>query len=416
MNTGTAKREIWLFTMRFPYGLGEAFLENELPVLCAHFDRVTIVPQFAEGEARAVPPNARVLDIKGAAYGRVTLPELLRFGRRALDLWRSCRYDAPSAQAIRAERRWLLNRVLQAVHRAAALERALQREKAVGRVTFYSYWSHDWATALSLIKAGNPRITFISRAHGFDMYREQHARGWIPFRTYLLRHVERIYAVSTAGLEYLRAAHPEKRDLFTLATLGTTDHGVNPWCPPEPLRIASCSYIIPRKRLTAWVEVLRRVSVPVVWTHFGDGPEKDKVLEAITTLPSNVRVELMGQRSNAEVMAWYSANPVHLFVLYSELEGGVAVAAQEAASFGIPVLATDSGGVRDLLNAHTGRLLPRDPDPDEVARWIDAYPSSTWCSKEARIRVRGHWQDHFSAVPVFGRFCREALGSEKEPA
>lgn len=409
----SAKKELWLFTMRYPYGKGEAFLENELPVLCRHFERVVVMPEFVEGARRSMPAYAIVRDPEGSPYQRATLWELVRYFTRAFDLWRSLREDAPAPEAITKERRWLLNRVLQAVHRAAFLERMLRTADAP---VLYAYWSHDHATALALVRAGDPRVTFISRAHGFDLYKHQHARGWIPFRNYQLRHVERNYAVSTAGLEYLREQYPAHANKFALSTLGTTDHGMNPWTDPQPVRIVSCSFLIPRKRVDLWIDVLSRVTVPVEWTHFGDGPERALLEARAASLPSHVRVTWMGGKSNTEIMAWYAVHPVHLFALFSELEGGVAVAAQEAASFGIPLLVTDSGGVRDLVNEHTGLLLPTHPDVAEVARWIDAFAGSRWCSAEARAGVRAYWQSHFHATTVFDRFCLEALGSGKAPS
>ena len=54
------KKELWLFTTRFPYGFREAFLENELPVLCERFERVLIFPEHAEGALRPIPSNAEV--------------------------------------------------------------------------------------------------------------------------------------------------------------------------------------------------------------------------------------------------------------------------------------------------------------------------------------------------------------------
>lgn len=46
------KQELWLFTLRFPFGNGEAFLENELPVLAAGFRRMRLFPLMPVGEAR----------------------------------------------------------------------------------------------------------------------------------------------------------------------------------------------------------------------------------------------------------------------------------------------------------------------------------------------------------------------------
>lgn len=402
-------REVWLFTIRYPFGAGESFLENELPVLCEKYDRVTIIPMFREGRQRQLPANVKIEIMPDVAFGRPSLSQLIRFGRAALGLWRSLTDDAPPPGALRKVRNELRSRVLQAVYRAAILENALIREKALGNVRLYSYWSHDWALSLALLHAKDPRVRYITRAHGFDLYRHQHASGWIPFQSYLMGHAHRVWAVSTAGLEYLQSSFPNRRELFGLSMLGTTDHGNNPWVPPYPLRIVSCSNMIPRKRVDQWIRVLQYVNVPVVWTHFGDGPDRRLVEEMVTFLRPNIKVDIKGFIENSDLMKWYSENPVHLFVLYSELEGGVAVTAQEAASFGIPILATDSGGVRDIVNASTGLLLPRDPDPAAVADWVNGFAQGTLCTPKARDIIKSYWQEHFDAEKAFADFCSEAL-------
>src|SRR5690606_36206623 len=53
-------KELWLFTMRFPFGHGEAFLGNELPVRAEGFGRVRLFPLLAEGDQRPVPPGVVV--------------------------------------------------------------------------------------------------------------------------------------------------------------------------------------------------------------------------------------------------------------------------------------------------------------------------------------------------------------------
>ncbi|MCB9170785.1 MAG: glycosyltransferase [Flavobacteriales bacterium] len=404
------QRTVILFTMRFPFGRGETFLENELPVLCDLAERVVVVPQFPDGAARPLPANAQVRTLPGDPYARATLRELLTWSGPARKLWRSLRQDAPDVPSWRSERRALFQRTLQAVHRAHLL-RDLLRDPSMEGGRLYTYWLHDWVTALGLLHERDPRLRFVSRAHGFDLYEHQHARGWIPFRSFQLEHVDRVFAVSGSGLEHLRARHPRYMEKFALRHLGTTDHGPGPWAPPDPLHIASCAHLIPRKRLLLWARVLEQVRIPVRWTHFGDGVERGALEKAISRLPANVQVDLKGDRDNARIMDWYGEVPVHLFVLFSELEGGVAVAAQEAASFGIPLLVTDSGGVRDLVNERTGRLLPRDPDPGEVARWVEEYPESAWCTPSARDRVRAFWEQHFRAENTFGRFAMEVLGA-----
>ena len=57
------KRTLYFFTHSFPYGLGETFIENELPFLCDKFERVVIFPAVTNdtpSKARSLPKNAEV--------------------------------------------------------------------------------------------------------------------------------------------------------------------------------------------------------------------------------------------------------------------------------------------------------------------------------------------------------------------
>jgi glycosyltransferase involved in cell wall biosynthesis len=49
----------------------------------------------------------------------------------------------------------------------------------------------------------------------------------------------------------------------------------------------------------------------------------------------------------------------------------------EAQSFGIPVIATDTGGVNELVAAGTGFLLPVDFKPEDLAEKICLYLKMT---------------------------------------
>lgn len=407
-------KELWLFTTRFPYGFREAFLENELPVLCARFERVVIFPEHAEGDLRPLPPNAEVrLPVKDPFQSAGPL-QLLRNAPLVWKLVRSLWRDAPSANVLLMQWPYLRARIAQFIHRTIVLREEVLPHYDPARVLIYAYWTHDWATILGLLREGHPELDFISRAHGFDIHEEQNMHGWIPFRDLQLKHVRRIYCASRTGMEHLQRRHPQAAGRFVLARLGTTDHGPGPFDPTGPLRVASCSFIIKRKRVDLLVKALSLVRVPVSWTHFGGGEEEAGVREAASRLPRHVQVEFKGMMQNADIMAWYRSNPVDVFVHLSRLEGGVAVAAQEAASFGIPLIAADSGGVRELIGERTGVLLGRDPSATEVAACLDAFRSGPMATAAFRQGVRQAWSEGFSADKVFSAFVDQVLKDHSE--
>ena len=67
----------------------------------------------------------------------------------------------------------------------------------------------------------------------------------------------------------------------------------------------------------------------------------------------------MGHYPNEELLRYYGSNHVDLFINTSSTEG-VPVSIMEAQSFGIPVIATDTGGVKEVVTEGTGSLLPVD--------------------------------------------------------
>ncbi|HQV74764.1 MAG TPA: glycosyltransferase [Flavobacteriales bacterium] len=398
------KKELWLFTMRYPFGMRESFLENELPTLCERYDRVIIIPEQRDGPVRPMPPGAELRMLLDEPYKAVPFRDLLASPRITWLLIRSLLHDATSFGALRKQWPSLRSRIAQLMHRAKVVGDELMPHYDPARVTVYAYWTHDWATVLGIVKERSRTLRYFSRAHGFDMYEAQNRNGWIPFRKFQFDHVQRIYCASRSGQEHLAARFPERGDLFALARLGTSDHGPGPHDPTGPLKVVSCSFLIPRKRVLLLVEALALTERPVHWVHFGGGVEEQAVADAVARLPKHITVELRGMTSNAGIIEWYRKNPVDVFLHLSQLEGGVAVAIQEAASFGIPVIATDSGGVREIMTAATGLLLDNAVTAEEVAALLDDFRESPMGTAEFRAGVRAYWNAEFNAAEVYQRF------------
>lgn len=305
-------------------------------------------------------------------------------------------------------RHWpvLRSRMAQLLHRADRIEQELERHADPSHVVLYAYWTHDWVTVLGLVRERLPWLRFFSRAHGFDVFEEQNRDHWIPFRSFQLQHVPRVYCASRTGMEHLQRAHPDHAATFFLSRLGTKDHGMGPVPVEGPLHVVSCSFLIPRKRVLLLVEALALLKTPVRWTHFGGGEQEAEVRAAAATRLAHVQVELRGMTPNSEIMAWYAREPVDVFVHLSRLEGGVAVAVQEAMSFGIPVVAADSGGVREIMREDTGVLLSNDPSPRAVADELEGWRLSAKGTRAFRLGVRSAWRSEFEAQDVYTRFVR----------
>lgn len=403
-------KELWLFTIRFPFGNGESFLENELPILSRGFERVKLFPLMPEGPPRAVPANVEVVRLfDGDGFKALPplglLPDMGRFQK----VMRVSKASAPSPAIYRKHRRALISRVRQALYRERVLRKRMGAAYDPQRVVLYSYWTSDWATVLGLWKMKDPRVRFVSRMMGFDMFDHRAPDGWQMLQAFHVQQVDRVFVIAKAGLEHMRARFPEHATKFSISYLATVDHGAQAWAEVEPLRIASCANLVPLKRVHLLAEALRQVKGPVQWTHFGDGTERGRIEAIARELPSNVHVELKGNVPNAEIIAWYRARPVDVFVHTSETEGGAPVALQEAASFGIPLIGADAGGVGEIVTDHTGVLLPHALTAERLASELNAFRGSKWYTNEARQGVRAFWSAHFNAEQVHGRLLHQLL-------
>lgn len=397
-------KELWLFTDRFPFGGGETFLENEIPVLCKNFERVRVFPMFVQGDPRTMPKNASVTVLFHDPFAAASLGQLAKRIPAVLGLLASLPFDAPSWRALREQWPYLRSRIAQVVHRAIQVEDRSMSQFDPDHMMAYSFWSTNWVSSLAILHRRFPYFRYISRMHGYDLYETRNELGWLPFRRFEMASVDHVFCASQAGLDYLLQRYPKDAHRFELARLGTRDHGAGPWSPGPVLRITSCSHAIPLKRIDLIIDALMLVRTPTQWIHFGGGPELESLRTRTAELPGHITAELRGAMSNTEILHHYANVPVDLAVHLSSSEGGVAVALQEAASFGIPLLAADAGGVRELVNEQTGTLLPLDVDAASVAHALDTFRNGPAYTERFRAGVRDHWSQHFNAEVTYSKF------------
>ena len=156
--------------------------------------------------------------------------------------------------------------------------------------------------------------------------------------------------------------------------------------------MVSCSGVIKLKRIHLIAKILMCSENQIKWVHFGDGPLLREVKEICKNLPDNVTVELSGNVTNSEIKKYYATNFVDWFINVSQFEG-IPVSMMEAISYGIPIIATDVGGVNEIVNEATGILIPKDFEPSEVARMIEKESFDS----TKRNDVQTFWEEHYNA-------------------
>jgi len=152
--------------------------------------------------------------------------------------------------------------------------------------------------------------------------------------------------------------------------------------------------LIRTKRVCDLVAAMRAPALSscnVVLMIAGEGPERDRIRCLVNTLNLADRVRLLGTRADVPELL----DAADIFVLPSEVEG-LPNALIEAALAGIPIVASDIPGVRDVVEACSRVTLVPARRPEQLARAILAYHG---CPPQARAQEAVRRQNALS------RYC-----------
>lgn len=386
------KRVLYFFTSSYPYGTGETFIENEIEILCKNFDKILIFPNHIKKQIRPIPNNAEVVKIPESVSG-ISVSDKLKFNvGLAVFSFKELIENPVSSDSFRYRMAYFK----QLYARYLNLKNLL-KTKEIESNLFYTFWFEDWATVLGLLKRKKTIHSFVSRAHGYDIYEERRNDGVIPFRKLQLNMVDRVYCASKASMNYMKTKYPEYSNKITYSYLGVKNNGRNHIEKCSHLTIVSCSNIIPLKQVGLIPEILKHLKQKVKWVHFGDGVDMRIIREKIKSLPNNISTELKGRVSNEFVLEFYKDVHVDLFFHFSLSEGGVPVSIQEAASFGIPIIAFDSGGVSEIVDKDIGLLLSRDLSSEDIVSQIQCNLEKIR-NEKFRLNVKKKCEAKFSAT------------------
>ncbi|HSH67757.1 MAG TPA: glycosyltransferase [Bacteroidia bacterium] len=397
---------LFIFTNEYPYGDGETYIVNELSTLSKNFQTVVVFPLQMKAPARKFPkPNIESVVLFQEPIRpskRLVLNNFFLFFKILTTEFLNSRTKKQFILAVPE----LKSRLLQNIKRAELLSKFIDH-KEYKNIFFYSFWTDDWATALSILRKQRKIDNFISRVHGYDLYEERWPNGIIPFRYLQLTQVKTIFTVSEDGLNYMIRHYPKFNHKFKLSRLNVFDQGNNPWYDSSIFTLVSCSNLIPLKRVQLILDAMRYIDFDLKWLHFGDGEQGYFLKQQVPELPANIQVYFKGQLPNSDIIQFYKHNCVNVFLHMSETEGGVPLAIQEAASFGIPLIAADSGGVREIVSDLTGILTKNDVSSEELGKIISNFRKSDKNGPEFRAKVKTYWKQHFDASCNYSLLYRQ---------
>lgn len=388
-------RALLLFTNCFPFGSGEEFLENEIKEASLHFDTIVIVPERFDGVCREIPPNAKVaalgsrehskfcgfVEFSWLLFREIYIQKLRYFLLRI----KSCRVHFEYYRQQRAK--------------VDAIRRLVEELREIySSVVIYDFWFTNNALAIALSKVVSGQVKYIACAHNFDLYDFR----WgcpIPFRGLCFEVVDKVFPDSAFGVEYLKSVVPERfHSKIELSYMGTPDYGMAQIPDGPDITVLSTSSCVAHKRVDLIVESLSNVEGHrVKWVHFGDGELLEYIKKKAEAMLAPGSFIFMGWVKYADLIEFYKQHKVDVFLHLSVAEG-LPVSLMIAASFGVPIVAIDSMGVKELVLPSCGVVLPSNATTKDIADAIERTLERGSRSTDYRRLVRD------SCLRKFGLF------------
>lgn len=368
------KKKLLLITHGFPYGESErGFLTTEFEYLCKTFDVIIIALNTQQKLKYLLPSNARATQF---CFPPLSFPAALaqiRYKDTKVELKNALKKCKAAKRLTRA------SKILSFSLRAKQIEPILEKTIAEERIDIlYTYWCNQATLAAVRLKRKGLPIKVISRVHRADLYQEWFPGEWLPFHSEIDDGLDKLSFVCKEGKRYyLDTWRLSDQEKYSVDYLGTS--AAKQTClfqtALDPLVIVSCSNMIALKRVDLIIKALSLLQpdVRVDWYHIGDGECRQELEILAQQLPQFIHAHFVGHISNKEVKNYIYSLRAQLFITTSSSEG-LPVSVQEAMSLGLPIIATDVGGMAELvLNKKTGFLLPKDTSPVEIAHAISRF-------------------------------------------
>jgi glycosyltransferase involved in cell wall biosynthesis len=406
-----------LLTIGYPHPKRDVFVGNEIDILTRFFDKIYIVPiwpgkvlpkKLKNLKEHIQNPKVEVADI---SFG---LKEILFLNPKLVELMIKeilKAVFAPKPFSYKILNLWMIFRWTFLTNITVANLRKLIKKYniSVQDTILYSYWFHFLALSTALYN--QPFALKVSRAHRGDLYEESYPQ---PCKKFILENIDKVFACSKMGTDYINKRYQtNKAEVSYLGTFNRYSVNIDKK-RDEIFKIVSCARLAPVKRIDKIVDSLEKIdSVKISWTHIGDGELFEKIksyAQEKLGKKSNIQFKFLGFMKNDDILNLYAKENFNLFINTSHSEG-LPVSIMEAMSYGIPVIATDVGGTKEIVkNGINGFLLDKNFSEFDLASLIERFATmSEEDYKRFCYGARETWEENFNAQKCYEDFAKRLL-------
>ena len=265
---------------------------------------------------------------------------------------------------------------------------------------------------------GPRRLPYVTTLHGTDITIVGADRSYLPITRYAIEASDGVTSIS----QYLKDRTIVEFDVrneirvipnFVNCDVYRRDPGAKErrlqYAQPKEKLLVHLSNFRPVKRITDVIEIFDRVQkkIPARLLMIGDGPERSTAEWLAMKKNIHERVEFLGKQGQVyEKLACCD-----LMLMPSELES-FGLAALEAMACEVPCIATNVGGVPEVIQHGYSGFLAEVGDVDTMAQYAIELLADEKKLAEMRQVVRFEAQARFCAskiIPKYEEFYREVL-------
>jgi N-acetyl-alpha-D-glucosaminyl L-malate synthase BshA len=278
--------------------------------------------------------------------------------------------------------------------------------------------------ARQMLASRGHHLPFITTLHGTDITLVGLDRSYLPITRFGIEQSDGVTAISSYLRDRTRVAFGITSEIEVIRNFVNCDVYVrNPalvdamrgrYAAPDERLLVHLSNFRPVKRIRDVVEVFARVAreVPARLMLIGDGPDRSVAEYLAREHHIQDRVHFLGKQDNVNELLPLA----DLMLMPSEMES-FGLAALEAMACGVPTIATDVGGVPELIDDGRNGLLFEVGDVDSMAAEAVALLRDETRLRQMSEAGRKTAQDHFCAsrvIPLYEEYYDRVVSRTRD--
>ena len=278
---------------------------------------------------------------------------------------------------------------------------------------------HSVSALLARMMAAPKPLPFITTLHGTDITLVGNDRSFLPITKFSIEQSNGVTAIS----HYLKRRTIEEfdiqRPIEVIPNFVNCDlycRKPNPalraeWAPDGEPILMHLSNFRPVKRVADVVEIFARVreKMPAKLVLIGDGPDRGAAEYLVRNKKLARDVHFLGKQDRV----YLHLSQADLFLLPSDLES-FGLAALEAMACEVPVIATNVGGVPEVVEHGVDGYLFTPRDVETAARYaleiLSRADRGRAMGESARINARKKYCAN-DVIPVYEAYYRQIIGA-----